>query len=497
MRRLLPTLAAVAALLTGCSDNPGQPSGNRPPETGLVFIGDLDTTLYRQEVRWWGSDSDGEVVGFYYRWVRDDTSQAGFDTSSSWAFTTDVRDTFILPTQGGLSEYTFFVQSVDDRGLVDPSPASQAYPFRNAAPTCSLTTVHAPGFPDTLFPSFSLYWVAYDPDGDETIARFLLWRSGNEANPVVIEDGTARSGALSPQYFAPEGGPTTVYLQAIDSGQRGSQPDSFEVAILPAGGSVLLLDDMPANQAAGQFVDDPRFARYADFFYATNLDTFYGPGATTILDLERYPIETTDQAAGLLDAYETIIWYDTISDSLSSPSLEVVRELLPDWIRAGGKILLASTYAVGSNRLRCNPSLNRCDTIPEALFPDGDARFRRLTVGVERLLFDGRPISGSYLVEGNEALGLGDIQWRGGFSNASFDVFLPAAGGVPLYTLPAGTVLSDGDTLATEGSIGVLRETGAGRSILIGFPYSRMRLFENHDFEFRKVLTLLEGSTPP
>ncbi len=494
MRRLLPTLAAVAALLGGCSDNPGQPSGNRPPETGLVFIGDLDTTLYRQEVRWWGSDSDGEVVGFYYRWAPA-SPQAGFDTS--WAFTTDVRDTFLLPTPGDFSEYTFFVQSVDDRGVVDPTPASQAYPFRNAAPTCSLTTVRAPSFPDTLFPSFTLRWVAYDPDGDETIARFLLWRSGNEANPVVIEDGTARSGALSPRDFAPEGGPTTIYLQAVDSGQRGCPPDSFTAIMLPIGERVLLVDDLPAFQSAAGSSPDPRFARFADFFYATDLDTFYGPGATSILDLELYPIGTEAQAAGLLDAYESIIWYDTMSDSLSSPALALVRDLLPAWIRAGGKFLLVSTYAIGTNRLRCNFQINRCDTVPEAFFPGMDPRFRRVTAGVDRVSYNGFPIRGSYAVEGNSALGLANLQFLGSFSNVSFDVFDPTGEAVPLYTLPVGTVLGEGDTLRTVGTVGVLRESGAGRFVLVGFPYSRMRVLENDFVEFRKVLSILEGTTTP
>jgi hypothetical protein len=174
-----------------------------------------------------------------------------------------------------------------------------------------------------------------------------------------------------------------------------------------------------------------------------------------------------------------------------------VRDLLPDWIRSGGKFLLVSTYAIGTNRLRCNFVINQCDTIPEAFFPDMDPRFRRTTVGVDRILYNGFPIRGSYVVHGNPDLGLDSLQFLGGFSNVSFDVFDPTSGAVPLYTLPAGTVLGEGDTLQAVGTVGVLRESGEGRMMLVGFPYSRMRVLGNDFTEFRKVLAILEGTSAP
>lgn len=481
-------LVAALALAPGCADNPAQPTSNRPPETGLVFVGDLDTTLYIQEIRWWGSDADGEVVGFYHRWTAA-TPAPGLDTA--WTFTTAVRDTFTLPVPDGLAAYTFAVRAVDDRGLLDPTPATQVHPFRNAAPYCSLTTVDAPDFPDTLFPSFTLRWAASDPDGDATIARFLVWHDGREANPIVVENGAARLAGLGPEDFAATGD-RTIYIQAVDSGQRGSPPDSFQVHLLATSGRVLLVDDMPALEAAGGTSPDyPRYARFADFFYATNLDTAFGAGAYTILDLERYPIQTPEQARRLLDAFDTIVWYDTISDSLGSPSLAAVRDLLPGWIAGGGGILLSSTYAIGTNTLNCNPALNRCDTVPEALYPDRDPRFRRVTIGISNQVRNGRSITSSYVVRANAELGLEDVQWLGGFSNASFDVFDVQAAAVPLYTLAAGTVLGEGDTLSADGRVGVLKESGEGRFLLVGFPFSRMRALGNHHTEFRKLLRIL------
>jgi hypothetical protein len=476
-------LAALVALAlaAGCSHDPGQPGPNGPPETGLVFVGDVDTTLYIQEIRWWGSDTDGEVVGFYYRWVPSQPVP-GFDTT--WTFTTAASKSFTLPTPTGDAGYTFYVSAQDEFGVLDPTPAFQAYPFRNAAPACSLTTVDAPAFPDTLFPSFTLFWTASDPDGDATLARFLIWTDATAANPIVIENGAARAGALGPSDFA-EFGDQRIYLQAVDSGQRGSAPDTFSAYLLGAAAPVLLVDDSPSSEFGP-----------ADAFYATNVEAFFGPGNYDVLDIERFPVESTEQARALLDAYETVVWYDQVSDTLGSPSLAAARDALPDWIAAGGRILVVSTYVVGTNLLNINPVSGSGDTIPEAFYPDFDPRFRRVSAGVDRLLSNGRQILGTYDVLGNAAYGLGTLR-HSAFANASLDVFVPTDDAVALYTIPAGTVIAaDFDTLKEEGTVGILQSSGTGRLVLMGFPFWRMQVYANHNCEFRAVLCVLTGSPP-
>ncbi|MFN0150363.1 MAG: hypothetical protein ACKVU1_06585 [bacterium] len=500
-RALGIALFALCAALGACTDNPGQPSNNRPPETGLVFVGDLDTTLYIQEVKWWGTDSDGDVVGFEYRWTPR-TPLAGFDTS--WIFTTDVRDTFALPTPSGYSEYTFAVRAIDDRGATDLTPASQTHPFANAAPTCSLTNVAA--FADSLFPSLPLEWVARDLDGEATISRFLVWLDGNEANPLVIEDGTARSTGLSPADFD-GAGQRTVFIQAVDSGQRGSEPDSFSAYFFPAMGRVLLVDDMTRTDPRGGTAPfGSGFARFADLFYATNLDTFYRQERQqdfSILDLERFPIQSRDQASRLLESYETIVWYDQIGDSMGSPALETMAEFLPDWIRGGGKMVLVSTYAMGVNVINYNPTTLRGDTIPEALFAGGDDRFRRVVAGIDGILLRQPALPSTYAFEGgvSGATVLEDLRLPGGFlAPVSFDIFTVRPEVTRLYTIPAGTAVSEADTLTAEGTAGLLRQLGAGRFVLLGFPYSRMGRSaggEDDDTrffpEFRKILALVEN----
>jgi hypothetical protein len=491
--------ALVAAFVSACSDDPGQPGGNRAPETGLVFIGDLDTTLYVQEVKWWGSDTDGDVVGFEYRWVPRG-SAPDFDTS--WVFTTDVRDTFALPTPEGFSEYDFYVRAIDDRDERDATPATQRHPFRNAAPSCSLSNTGS--LPDTLFPSFELAWVAGDPDGEGTLSHFLVWVDGAQANPIVVDDGAARSIGLAPADF-PSEGQHTIYVQAVDSGLRGCEPDSFSAYILPSAGDVLLVDDMSRNDPRGGTAPfESGYARFADFFYATNLDTFYRqerqePFAT--IELELFPITSREQAKRLLDSYQTIVWYDQVGDSMSSPSLAAAAELLPDWIRGGGKLALITTYAVGQNVLNYNPSAARGDTIPEALFADFDPRFRSVVAGIDSILLVQASLPSTYAFEGNTVDGvvLEDLKLPGGFlAPVSMDILEVQPDADRLYTIPAGTAVSEAETLTTEGTVGLRHAYGEGRFVLLGVPYSRLRdlvIGEAPHAEFRKVLLLTEDGS--
>ena len=496
--------AIVTAFLSACSDDPGQPGGNRAPETGLVFVGDLDTTLYVQEVKWWGSDSDGDVVGFEYRWVPRGALD-GFDTS--WVFTTDASDTFALPTPEGFSEYDFYVRSIDDRGERDATPATQRHPFQNAAPSCSLSNTGS--LPDTLFPSFELQWVAGDPDGAGTLSHFLVWIDGGEANPIVVEDGGARSVGFAPRDFA-SAGPHTIFLQAVDTGLRGCEPDSVSVVLLPAPGQVLLVDDMTRNDSRGGSLGFG-YPRFADYFYATNLDTFYRQERQedySTIDLERFPIGSSEQARRLLDGYRTIVWYDQISiNDGPSTSLAFMEDVLPEWIQEGGQMVLVSMLAINYNVININPNTGQGDTIPEALFGERDDRFRRTVAGIEEIITTQQGLPSTYSLEGATVSGvdLDDLRLPSGFlAPVSLDIFAVRPEVVKLYTIPAGTFVSQDSVLAVEGTVGSLREYGEGRFVLLGFPFSRMGKNTNDPEdpvpddtrffpEFRKILSLLEN----
>jgi hypothetical protein len=67
-----------------------------------------------------------------------------------------------------------------------------------------------------------------------------------------------------------------------------------------------------------------------------------------------------------------------------------------------------------------------------------------------------------------------------------------------LYTIPAGTAVSEAETLTTEGTVGLRHAYGEGRFVLLGVPYSRLRdlvIGEAPHAEFRKVLLLTEDGS--
>ncbi|MEO6462901.1 MAG: hypothetical protein ABIP29_07480, partial [Candidatus Eisenbacteria bacterium] len=97
---LVAAFALVLAGVTGCGKK-GTLSPNRAPET-IVFVGgDLDTVRHIVELSWFGSDPDGEVARYEFKWIYEPgQAPAGYD-SSFWFSTTRNESTFVVWTPGG------------------------------------------------------------------------------------------------------------------------------------------------------------------------------------------------------------------------------------------------------------------------------------------------------------------------------------------------------------------------------------------------------------
>ena len=63
-------------------------------------------TSSRQELHWWGEDSDGDVIGYYYRWSSD----------TSWSYTDLESGIFYVPIRSELDVFSFQVKAVDNSG---------------------------------------------------------------------------------------------------------------------------------------------------------------------------------------------------------------------------------------------------------------------------------------------------------------------------------------------------------------------------------------------
>ncbi len=119
---LFLTIVAVAIIgsIFYCSCDKGlisQPYPNEPPETKLFIQPNemgLDTTFSTQILHWWGSDHDGEVIGYYYQW-----SFFASINPDSFLWTTAESDTFNLPIRQKVDNFWFKIKAVDNSAKWD------------------------------------------------------------------------------------------------------------------------------------------------------------------------------------------------------------------------------------------------------------------------------------------------------------------------------------------------------------------------------------------
>lgn len=181
LRKIFHLSIVVTFLLTCDSAPTGELIENVAPNTFLTIEQinrDGDFRLSSQiNISWWGTDSDGYIVGYEY--AINDTSE------SAWSFTTRTDSTFILPIEEGESQddVLFKIRAVDNDGARDAVGARLIFPIVNSAPSVSLNTTELPA--DTMFSIVSFGWTIDDPDGFGNIQRTEIVM--NDTNSVWTE----------------------------------------------------------------------------------------------------------------------------------------------------------------------------------------------------------------------------------------------------------------------------------------------------------------------
>ena len=117
----------------------------------------------RVDAYWWGTSSNGYVVGF----------EVSIDSMKTWTYTTKTDSSILLIIQQGsdTADIDIFVRAIDNNGQKDLTPASLAYPVRNSAPTINMTNI-AGKKPTISFPAVHFFWTANDADGMQDINGF-------------------------------------------------------------------------------------------------------------------------------------------------------------------------------------------------------------------------------------------------------------------------------------------------------------------------------------
>ncbi len=189
---LLVLLSSVIILTSCDSGLSGNLVENQLPTTNLtverINRGENFRLSSQINISWWGSDSDGYVVGFEY--AINDTSE------SAWTFTTKSDSTFILPISSGQNtdDVLFKVRAVDNLGAKDPIGARLIYPIVNTSPTVSINQTEIP--PDTLFSISSFGWTINDPDGLSNLIRTEIAINDTTDEWVQIPFSTEDDGRL-------------------------------------------------------------------------------------------------------------------------------------------------------------------------------------------------------------------------------------------------------------------------------------------------------------
>ena len=483
--RVARITVCVALLALACDDTiePRPPKqSNVAPETYLVTESDsLRPQFYGIRLQWLGTDADGRVVRYRYRWDEVCT-QEPCPVPPDWIETTALFGDFTLPVPGDSALYQFEIAAVDNNGQADESPASQEFDFRNAAPTVEFV----PGtLPTRTLPAVTFILSGTDPDTTETpedadttahLTVYRSWLNGNEAQ--VIETPFAQGSiTLRPEDFA--GGPAagdsvrTVFVQVVDDGGAVSLPieHTWLVDEPPVDG-ILLVDDC----RMGGMLED-----FSDQSFRRVLET-WAPGRYVVMDVDLIPYPNAPDFEAQLSLFDRIVWY-TDADTTSSGALELARGGLEALLDRNGRLFLSSGLVFGTRsafgdretRFRqsfgigsvftaplggTNFSISLVDTVHAAVHP-----------GLERFTFLSQGLRG--IVECFDSVSDADTR--------------------SLYFYPESTLVRDTFVNPVQYDVGVSRlQAGGPSTVYVSFPIGvpiNSNMGEN-EIEIREMLRL-------
>ena len=328
----LGALGLALATVAGCSPKRVLVP-KLPPETTVFVQGPVDTVSYKAHLYWFGTDPDGYVVAYELRFLHPDAP-----ADSQWVRTTRTDSLFSVYTPTGLSKPILEVRAIDDDGMVDPSPARQAFEFRNQPPELSI--VGGPGPRDSTFIAVTASWVAKDRDGDIRKARYQVWLDGNEANPIETNATTLSVPTDQFRNGGPIPGYRTLFVRVIDEGGF-AVPDSLRWYVrAPAPGShqrLLIVDDIPGSTGTA-LSNDTMYVNTA----ARNLDC----GTWSILRLEStQPFRSASDIEQTFKLFDVVLWYRG-SESYLQSVLTSYRDGIARYLESGGRFYIESQLLV-------------------------------------------------------------------------------------------------------------------------------------------------------
>ncbi len=466
-------------ILIGCEDDTGQPPGNLTPMTYLNVIGDdLNTTDYRKILHWWGTDTDGEVIGYLIRWDGGWEPPEGTGRSYSgdtYSYTTASTDTFDVPLGGEFGIRTFTVRAVDDESLIDPVGVSQSFPLENRLPSIEWN----PDIPrpSTSLPAVAFGWNPHDDDGRETITRFQVWLDGDSANAWTVTDTIV---GVFPERFGDRiDTERTVFVQGFDDALAPTNVISHTWTVESPQGDWLLIDQIGTGN----------IARWDRTIYSAVIDSITG-GSLHTIDLYNGPDFVTGvEIEPLFSLFQGVIWvtgpYREENDPKMARNLATAEPGITGYIEKGGRILIAGQSIIGTGGgLSSDFLAEKCGI--SSYYGSGydDHRVFQTDLKLDQattVLFErnGQPDS---LV----------IDYAGAALHAEFFT-APVPPGIGIYWLRPGGLARMNTTVVPSQDeepayLGVLSDYGEGRICLVSTSYARLFPNTNQDPDWEQSI---------
>ncbi len=311
-----------------------------------TIITTLDTTSSNQKIYWWGEDSDGEIIGYYYKW----------NYQPELIFTTAEAGTFFVPIRQKYDVFDFEVYAVDNDSAIDPVPARLSFPVFNSKPSISFRNQSNPTAPADnpnviayTFTTRTFVWDAIDPDGNQTVTA-ILWALDDTTSWNVIE----RTNNVLPDYITfteneLSEGFHTFYVKARDVASASSNvlmfPDTTDDEVpnkwyvKEPVGDVLLVDDFAQDQinktTQNFYADILTELVGADGFSIWEIGSTFGDNA--INRENAMPYSPTDIEANLT-YFNTVIWFC----HLGRPHISDAGLSMTKYVKNGGHIFISN-----------------------------------------------------------------------------------------------------------------------------------------------------------